>query len=948
MASEQRRSARASLFGGLSRKNSMRASGTEIQTIIDREIEKQKEKAARDELLDEVADQLNIVARASASMTSRMKSRKQRSEFDQGENAPARGQEKRREKAMALVTQMGGGGKLRELLETKGSVDAIWTVNKTTTAPGHPNFTGRAGHSALTFSNKEYRIFVFGGNDDSGATSDLFVYNTKSRSWASMAQFYPPEPAAYRGFGLIAPRREKLGKGAVPRILTYGGFANGSVLDSVFVLDEFKPFVDGVNAKSTLLRARPGAVPPEGHTSDIWYEYTQETSGEVPVGRSNHALCVLEGAKLVLIHGGWNTSFVDHVYVLNTDTWRWAYKVVRPENGRVGAAPAGRASHAYCVLPGQRLLIHGGQNAQGQRNDAWILDMRTFEWTRPIIEGATPPGRSGHTMTYLPKEDLVVLLGGWTGSSMVGDVLILDVRGDPKKDWKWLQVNQRGAQFKGRAGHTATLIRDKRIFVIGGTLGTGDLAADVLLLELDLRGLQRGLLHGLFERLESQFDQAGEEEELQEAQRRAAMAAVLSVRQLRPGDYESLEDLDGKIGDARTIVQANTILLRQQQRKHELATQREKERRLVEMRNKIVTRCIQGGATPEEAHAVAEGHETPELMARIMANLRQLEGNGLDAVPPAPNLAPDEVAAENELSKEAKLLALERRLLADPDALDSALDELVLTGGFEELTKEEKARKEAVSALIDMGGPLEGIGQELALAVAVGSDQTADQGPGAPQAGVERPRRRGPAAAPEEGAEGEIRAATRPGAVGPLGLGRAGLDGRKRAMLTRMASFTRIEEDEGEGDADEARKPVLQPDDLMRAAVGSEEVTNVHALTARARWTRAAWAATTIQKWWRARLARRLMLFVRTIVRIQAWYRGFQTRKELRDQGIVLSNTAIRSWVANKARVQRYQRLKQAQLEQLEKEAAQKERQKDNAGKRRLSFAANQFDADLM
>lgn len=53
--------------------------------------------------------------------------------------------------------------------------------------------------------------------------------------------------------------------------------------------------------------------------------------GEVPVGRCNHCCGALPGGRQMLVFGGWNTTFVDHCYLLNTDTWRWALKAVKDD-----------------------------------------------------------------------------------------------------------------------------------------------------------------------------------------------------------------------------------------------------------------------------------------------------------------------------------------------------------------------------------------------------------------------------------------------------------------------------------------------------------------------------------------------------------------------------------------------------------------------------------------
>lgn len=68
--------------------------------------------------------------------------------------------------------------------------------------------------------------------------------------------------------------------------------------------------------------------------------------------------------------------------------------------------------------------------------------------------GRIPTARSGHTLTYVPEYEMVVLFGGWTGASMSNEVHIMSVAGDPKKDWRWQQLKVRDMR---RTRHRVTI-----------------------------------------------------------------------------------------------------------------------------------------------------------------------------------------------------------------------------------------------------------------------------------------------------------------------------------------------------------------------------------------------------------------------------------------------------------------------------------------------------------
>ena len=64
-------------------------------------------------------------------------------------------------------------------------------------------------------------------------------------------------------------------------------------------------------------------------------------------------------------------------------------------------------------------------------------------------QGKPPSARSGHTLTYVPELQMVVLFGGWTGVTMSNEVHVMSVKGDPRKDWRWHQIKARGTWVWG-------------------------------------------------------------------------------------------------------------------------------------------------------------------------------------------------------------------------------------------------------------------------------------------------------------------------------------------------------------------------------------------------------------------------------------------------------------------------------------------------------------------
>ena len=127
----------------------------------------------------------------------------------------------------------------------------------------------------------------------------------------------------------------------------------------------------------------------------------------------------------------------------------------------IAAMHIARASHSSTLLPNGKVLIAGGFAGSGGEYNPY----KTAELYDPnsgtfqaIAEMSI--GRSGHTATLL-KNGKVLIIGGWTGR--------YDLRGsseifDPATN----TFAPTGNLVVGRAGNTATLLADGRVLVTGG------------------------------------------------------------------------------------------------------------------------------------------------------------------------------------------------------------------------------------------------------------------------------------------------------------------------------------------------------------------------------------------------------------------------------------------------------------------------------------------------
>jgi Kelch motif/Galactose oxidase, central domain len=127
----------------------------------------------------------------------------------------------------------------------------------------------------------------------------------------------------------------------------------------------------------------------------------------------------------------------------------------------IAAMQIARASHTSTLLPNGKVLIAGGFAGSGGEYNPY----RTAELYDPSSGtfqsvASMTIGRSGHTATLL-KNGKVLIVGGWTGR--------YDLRGSAELfDPATGKFHATGNLVVERAGNTATLLADGRVLITGG------------------------------------------------------------------------------------------------------------------------------------------------------------------------------------------------------------------------------------------------------------------------------------------------------------------------------------------------------------------------------------------------------------------------------------------------------------------------------------------------
>ena len=215
-----------------------------------------------------------------------------------------------------------------------------------------------------------------------------------------------------------------------------------------------------------LIAATPGGGA-EGSSS--W-----SPAGALSVGRASHTASLLPGGFVLVVGGEANAASgqgaLTRAEIYSADLNRWT---------DAGVMALGRQHHSATVLPNGRVLVIGG--ALGRSGNAStattptaeLYDASTNSW-RTLAPAAN--SRSQHTATLLP-DGRVLVVGGIavaTPGAPAQSVATAEIYDPATNSW-----SPAGSLTLGRSGHTATLLPDGRVLVVGGESRNASGATDL-------------------------------------------------------------------------------------------------------------------------------------------------------------------------------------------------------------------------------------------------------------------------------------------------------------------------------------------------------------------------------------------------------------------------------------------------------------------------------------
>jgi hypothetical protein len=374
--------------------------------------------------------------------------------------------------------------------------------------------TGRSGHSALLLPNG--KVLVVGGLDISNvplATAELYDPATglwaaanslgTARSGSSItllangkvlvaggtgvagtlasSEIYDPTLGTWAVTGSLSTARS----GHIAALLPNGTVlvAAGSAVDPLGSSETFDPATGTWTALGSLGTGRTthsatllanGPALTNGKTlvagglrgttalaSTLLYDATARTwtaTGNLGTPRYGHTATLLGNGK-VLVAGGQTAAagFTTTTELYDPAAGTWT---------ATGSLTTARANHTATLLQDGRVLVAGGSDASSHFSSAEIFDPGTGTWTPTGVLNAA---RAAHSATPLANGKVLVA-GGQDGS---GDLLSAELFDPSVGGGTWtFTTNSLGT---ARSGHSATLLQDGTVLVVGGSGFSGAL-----------------------------------------------------------------------------------------------------------------------------------------------------------------------------------------------------------------------------------------------------------------------------------------------------------------------------------------------------------------------------------------------------------------------------------------------------------------------------------------
>lgn len=189
-------------------------------------------------------------------------------------------------------------------------------------------------------------------------------------------------------------------------------------------------------------------------------------TGSMSISRTHHTSTLLPDGR-VLIAGGATSvgSGADTTWSPSASA-----EIYNPLSGsftRAAEMTTQRTAHTATLLPSGKVLIAGGENNQGAIASAELYDPKSNTF---VATGTMTTARTGHAATLLASGK-VLITGGAPDNSILTGLIAISAEPQPTAevyDPETGTFSPAAPMATGRLAHTATLLADGRVLIVGG------------------------------------------------------------------------------------------------------------------------------------------------------------------------------------------------------------------------------------------------------------------------------------------------------------------------------------------------------------------------------------------------------------------------------------------------------------------------------------------------
>jgi N-acetylneuraminic acid mutarotase len=282
---------------------------------------------------------------------------------------------------VVLVIVAGCSGEADSATETGYTPEDTWK-NLDTSGDLPP---GRNWQS-LVYDPATQRVILFGGRYGTNDLADTWTFDPVAGTWTELER-RGSVPSARAGHAMVYDP-------TTGKVILFGGFNGSDCFGDTWA---YNP---GLNKWTDL-----------------------HPTGDLPAPRYGHAMAYEPLSGKVILFGGYRDGLAYHdtwVYDPTANTWT--------ERNPRGDLPPARYGHAmaYEAVSGT-VIVHDGCDSTGSIfDDLWSYSLAANTWTVLEPTGEVPPARDWHAMVFDPANDRVVLFGGWSGTTVLGDTWSYD------------------------------------------------------------------------------------------------------------------------------------------------------------------------------------------------------------------------------------------------------------------------------------------------------------------------------------------------------------------------------------------------------------------------------------------------------------------------------------------------------------------------------------------